>query len=463
MLAKSEHHWPQRKANLKMKTLRLSLGIALLAGASSWAQEASPPEDLFLSLQLEGPSTVREVRNAQLAAGEVSLRVYDASPKILPESVHVRALGALHDLRFRQQFVHFEILDQRRVLETLVGRDVTLKRHFEYGSETVEGVLLQSPTALTPHGERSVPVFVSSDDGRVRMLEDAEPILDVVPPGDWNRLRLDWRLQVARSDRYRFELTYLTAGLHFTPHYTLRLERGSERGHLLGLALVENATGMSFPGARVQLVTQTGSPRPYQATDSGSVPSTLPIEGVVTLPARQKTQVVFYERQDLPLRRVATLFPADHPQGKPGRDRTIGIFERLEIDSSEWSDSAVVLPAGPADVYQVEDDGRATLLARSQIGTTSGADAVYLAGDPIVGLVAQRSSSPSGPGQQHVIRIFSERTDTLFVEVMQPLGIRQVVRQSSVSPRLIQPSLAVFSISVPSGGIAELTYAVVHE
>jgi hypothetical protein len=217
------------------------------------AQDASAPEEVAITVGAGGASLVREVRSAQLVAGENRLRVFDVSPQIRPETAMLRALTAADALDLLEQSAWFEVLDVPRVLERLAGRPVDLLRFHESGVEELRGRLLFPPRVPGPHGDVPLPLYLEQDDGRIRLLDGAEIEIDALPPGDWNRLRLDWRVACRRPDRYRFELLYVSSGLQWRADHRLRIAADGTTCDFSSVATVENRTGKAWSGVKLSV------------------------------------------------------------------------------------------------------------------------------------------------------------------------------------------------------------------
>src|SRR5262245_14599250 len=101
--------------------LVLAAAPRFLPGSEARAQDASAPEEIELTVGADGLTAVREVRSAQIVAGESSLRVLDVAPQLLPESLALRALSNPELLELKQQTAWFEVLDGAKALERLGG------------------------------------------------------------------------------------------------------------------------------------------------------------------------------------------------------------------------------------------------------------------------------------------------------------------------------------------------------
>src|SRR5262249_3277403 len=83
-----------RMRNGTPSKLAAAVALACIAPAARALQDASAPEDVALTIRADGTAAIREVRSAQLVAGENRVRIYDVSPKIAAETVMVRSLAS---------------------------------------------------------------------------------------------------------------------------------------------------------------------------------------------------------------------------------------------------------------------------------------------------------------------------------------------------------------------------------
>ena len=412
---------------------------------------------------------IREVRTVQLVEGENRVRLYDFSPLLVPDSLHLRDLAQPGRLALRQQTLWWEILDTRRALESLVGRDVDVTTRLDtLNPEQIQGRLLMAPVSASPEGERDVPLFIETDEGDIHVLEDVELRLDDLPEGEFNRVRLEWIVAAATADRYRFELLYRTRGLRFESRTSLRLSEDRKQADLLCIGTVHNETGVTFPRAAVQLQDPQRRPRGYHASGpSRAAPSLYPVGGEVTLEARRSHQLVLAHRVGIEPGVQLALFPDGFVDEGVDPSGLLPVRSRIDLTNTAAQGLGVALPAGPVEVLQVDASRRPWLVARGTLAACEPGDMLFLPGEPVPGLQARRevarAEGRTGPSRNVTVRLYSERESTTSVEVMEPLELQETVRAASVAARLDHRGWALFRVQVPSQASVELTYTVVQE
>ena len=457
----------------RTRSMPFGLLALLIFPPSAGAQLTSPADELHLTLRRDRPGTIREVRNAQIAQGEVEIELLDVSPQILPETLHVRSLSFPDTIQVLEQRYVFEPLSRDRILELMIDQEISIVRHHQYGPERLTGRVVRPPTAAGPRGEHPVPLFLDTTDGKIHNLTSSDQVLDElvlddIPRGIWNRGRLVCQIRSQQTERHRLELTYETRGLDYSPHYTIRMEAGGTVADVSGWARIVNHTGMTFPRTRIQLEDTTVNERAWARPDGDSRASSqvYPVAAAVTLRARQTLQVAMVSAASVPVRRVPCLFPESMAAGKPSADGSIPVIERIEFNNSTTSGLGLALPAGPVQVYLMDRAGR-VLTHSGEVPPAVPGLPWFASAGPVPGVRALRharriTADAATQGTRHTVRIFNERPEALEVEVLQDLGVRQEIENSSITPDRQRPGWALFSLSVASGSSAELVYDVVR-
>lgn len=426
------------------------------------AQDASAPEEVAITVGAGGASLVREVRSAQLVAGENRLRVFDVSPQIRPETAMLRALTASDALDLLEQSAWFEVLDVERVLERLAGRPVDLLRFHESGVEELRGRLLFPPRVPGPNGDVPLPLYLEQDDGRIRLLDGAEIEIDALPPGDWNRLRLDWRVACRRPDRYRFELLYVSSGLHWRADHRLRIAADGATCDFSSVATVENRTGKAWSGVRLSLAEdppEEGAPVPWHLRPDPARRADARLHAVAenaALEPHSTVQHALAQVRDAPL----STTPSVRISRAEGQERT-AVVRRYELQDPDARGIGRALPAGAAQVVRVDRQNRPQLLAVGRNEAVADGEAPWFLGEPVEGLVAAISLAAGAPGATNVnVMLRSSRPDPVQVDVLCPIDLDETITGASTSPDRFRPQIARFVVGVAGHGRAELTFQI---
>jgi hypothetical protein len=432
--------------------VRSAVAFALACGnAQARApQDASAPEDVALTIRADGTAAVREVRSAQLVAGENRVRIYDVSPRIAPETVTLRSLATPDLLELREQAVWFEVLDPERALERLAGRPVALFRWHDGVQEKLEGRLLFPPVVPGPKGEVRLPLYLEQSDGKIRLLDTAEVELDSLPPGDWNRTRVDWRVACKRPDRYRFELTYMTAGLSWRADASLRASAGGDTADVAVVATIKNDTGLAWRQARVGFVEADGFVADARRPD-GERASALfhGFDDPVAIEPRRSVQVVLASAHDVPLVVAPTLFVRrDAPNG------AVPVVRRFDVVNAPGKGLGRALPAATGRVLLVDPKNRPVPCGESELAGAGVNDVLSFVGPVEPGLAAHVQTAADEKRRMLTIDVANDRAEACTVDVLVALDPWEAVAQSTPPAAGVRAGLARFAVPIAANSRA---------
>jgi hypothetical protein len=421
----------------------------VLAPSRATAQDASAPDEVELTVGADGTSVVREVRSAQVAAGDVRLRLFDVSPRLEPQTLTVRALAEPELLEVAQQTTWFEILDFPRALERTGGRPVQLLRWHDTELEKLEGHLLFPPVVPGPDGDVRLPLYLEQSDGSIRFLDGAELQLASLPPGDWNRTRVDLRLRCKRADRYRFETLYATRGLAWRADLTLRVAADGAHADLSALATIDNQTGVAWRNARLS-VAEADGPLPWsRRLQDGERASALlhPLAEGVTVEAHTAPQFTLAQARDVAVKSTPTLVV----QRDANAAARATVVRRFDLVDAAARGVTRALPGGTARVVTLDARSRPMLVSTRPFAPLGAGEPLHFLADTVAGVVASSEVAPRGDGTNTLrvrVRVASEREDRLDVDVLFPLRVGERVTGSHATDALFAPSIARVVVSV---------------
>ena len=423
-------------------------------------QDASAPEDVALTIRADGTAAVREVRSAQLVAGDNRVRIYDVSPRIVAETMAVRSLASPDLLELRDQTVWFEVLDAERALERLGGRPVALFRWHDGIQEKLEGRLLFPPVVPGPKGEVRLPLYLEQSDGHIRLLDGAEVELDALPPGDWNRTRVDWRVACKRPDRYRFELSYMTEGLAWRADASLRATAAGDAGDVAVVATIQNDTGLGWRQARVGFVEADGVVAEARRPD-GERASALfhAFDDPVAIEPRRSVQVVLASAHDVPLATAPTLFVR-----RDARNGAAQVVRRFDVVNAAGKGLGRALPAATARTLLVDAKNRPVPCGAFALPAAAVNDVLSFVGPVEPGLAASVEWAFDGKRRTLSVTLASERAADGAVDVLVELDpLESVVESTPAAPAadVARPGFARLAVPVAAHGraAAKLTLA----
>lgn len=416
----------------------------LLHGFAALLQDASTPEERTITVSDGGLATIREVRSAQLSAGRSALRVFDVAPLLLPETVAMRALQSPELVRLDEQSAWFEVLSVEKALESLAGRPVKLKRFHESTVESLTGRLLFPPVVGSPAGELRLPLYLEDAEGDIRLLDDAEIVLDSLPAGDWNRMRLDWKLDCQRADRYRIELLYATRGLEWHADWQLRVGSDGQHGDLAVTVTIVNGCGMALPGAR------------FAVQDAETLH---PVSDGATLEREGKLQAVIAQVRDVRLTATPTFPVARALPGRPAPPHDHGLrplLRRFDLDPAAAAKIGRALPGGDARTVVLDARNRPFATSSFRVAPTRGDGLPPFFAEPLAGLRATAVHAPGDGDESWLVVVSSTRAEPSDVDIAVPLAEHERLVPAEPAPHSRVIGWGLARLHVPARATAAL-------
>lgn len=459
------------------------LVLALLAGPTSRAA-VGRAHSVSLTVYNTDLALVREQRHVSLQVGDVVVRLDGVPEGLEPRSVQARFSAGDIVVPILDQTFRRDLLSSSRLLALHIGREVILVRDLPDGGEE------RTPaTLVTTEGG---PIFRIEDElhlhhpGRVILADDT---------GDLTvRPALEWALDVGRAGDHILDLSYLTGGLSWTTDYVISLADGREHLALSAWVSVDNRTGRTFENATLQLVAglvnrvfrRPVTPHPrtaraqvmeVQPSGGGFVDESLfdyhayTLQRRVTLPAQSTKQIALHLATEVPLtRRYVVTSSAPHAlsvgRGEPQRP---AVQVRVEFDNDTDHGLGLALPAGIARVYEESADGASRFVGEERLEHTPAGETVSLTVGRAFDVVVERRQTDyrdvGGSGRRSYEAAFrlelrNSKSDSVTVEVRESLHGRWKMLESSHPATRLDVSTAQFSVPVPAGGEAVLTYRV---
>lgn len=224
------------------------LATLLLAAPLARAQPLELGRDARTGLALtvyagRDLALVRDVRRAELPAGEHEVRFGDVPERLDPRTLALRAAEGA-PVTVREQSWRWDLASTDTLLARWIGREVELVETDErLRTRVTPATLLRADGGLVVRiGDRLVP----DPPGRLRL----PPTGDEVFP----RPTLRWRLGVPAAGARQLEATYATGGLGWSADYVAMLDAAETSVALTAWVTVTNASGTRFDDASLALV-----------------------------------------------------------------------------------------------------------------------------------------------------------------------------------------------------------------
>lgn len=480
-----------------------AIAVALsLAGGGSAARAADEipvlPEGAgSVSMTIHGGATavVRELRTATLPAGESVLAFPQVPQAAQAASVRLRAVDpdsggdASAGLTVLERALAADVPTRHRLLELSVGSGI--------------GVLVHDQGPEAPPRRVSATVLSVAEDvvlemeGVIRVGLPGDLVLDALPDGLRATPTLLATVRAEAAGPRRLALTYMTGGLTWTADYALDLGEAMTGGDLTGWATLTNTSGRTFREAAVTLASgEVAVPDPVvpdgsrammmraeadgMAAGAGGMPPVpegqaqagqhfYPLERPVTLAHRQTRQVALVNAPGIAVRPRHVLPAAgEHRVLHPGVANE-GVHARRDLVLTNTAEAGPgrPLPAGTVRVWQPGPDGTPRFLGADRIGAVPLGAEVTLSLGTDADVTAERIRTDfrrigdRATESDHLVVLRNGKPDTeVTVAVEARLPGDWTVTTESHAHRQEAADRVVWTVAVPAGGEARLTYGV---
>lgn len=448
------------------RTLLLPLAL-LLAPLAAHAQTAVAPPSARTELGLtvyDGFAVIRETRS--LPGGPATSILWPSVPPSLdPGTVVLRADD--RTLEIRRQLWEAP-LSSSAALASAVGSAVTLLG--EDGSRT-EAVLESADG----------PTFKVGD----RLLVGWPGAIELpAPPDATAGGALRWEL--AEPAPSPLTAAYLADGLSWAADYTAVL--GDDAMTLDGFVTVQNGTGLAFPDVLLQLVAGEvrraggdGGPQPVMmrmaemaASDEvgqaalGDV-HLYTVDRPVTLSAQGSTRISLFHAARVPMRREYVLSGQSWWYQSPAPDlpSTEHPQVRIRFENEGVAGEDQPLPAGALHTWREGESGRLQFSGGSFVPHTAAGEEIAVTLGAAFDLVAERVQTeyrqldPRTFESAWRIEIRNRgRSEASVLVVEQMPGFEWTIVEESRVHERIDAQVVRWTVPVPAGGAATLTYRV---
>ena len=351
------------------------LAVSLVAGAPAALASEAPAPRTAITIYNNNLALVQDSRQLELGAGRQRVEFPGVSAQIRPETVSLQAEG----LTVIEQNFDFDLLTPSALMENAVGSTVRLVRtNPATGQQVTETaqVLAANEGVVLRIGDR---IEVLRDDGLpVRVL------FDRIPPNLRARPTLSVLIDSATAGARTATLRYLTGGLAWRADYVGLFDERNERLELQGWVTLTNGSGVSYEGARTQLI--AGDPGSGQrfysgqelrgamigAGSGGRDASAFgdfhiyPLPEATTIAANQTKQVAFIDAPNVQARKVYLV----RAGGYGSNPTPQGADVHLRFSNSEAAGLGRALPQGTLRLYARDSQGRSQFIGEDGIGHT---------------------------------------------------------------------------------------------
>ncbi len=450
-------------------------------GLSAMAQELlTTPEDreaLSLTVYSDDLALVRDRRRVRMLSGQIDLAFTGISARIRPETARLYSDSPVKVLA---QNFDYALLTPQSLLEKAVGREIQVARIDPVSGEQqrLDATVLavtdgQTVFRIGPRIETSGP------------LSPWRFIFNELPEGLRERPTLTLELDSPRGGEQALELVYLSRGLSWRADYLATLNAAEDALSLTAWATVDNQSGSAYPQAQLQLVAGQVNQLPQEpppppgmvrmamasAPEDAMASETLfeyplyTLERPVTLAERQSKQVLMFETGPTPVSRRYRVQALPAYYGLQPGIQELPVTTLLHLENRK-PQLGRPLPAGALRVYRHDAEGRVQFVGEQAIGHTPEGRELEVALGGAFEITARRRQTdykqPSRESSEAAfeLELHNAKAEAVAVEVLETLGGDWRIVQESHPHRRQTASQVTWTVNVPAGGKATLSYRV---
>lgn len=474
----------------------LALAVVITPGCNkASAQSANktgvPRENVQLTIYKEDFAVVREDRPVDLQSGRTRVGLVDISKLLDQDSVmfnwpdkgaNADVVASTYDLG---------IPDSGKLLNKFIGHEVELVTYGQDGHEAdhQKGIL-----------QVAEPGNIVLKVGDKLLINPPGSIVAPTDQGVVAITQLSADIDSKAGGAAKLGMTYQTRGFSWNADYTATIDPGSDKAKIETWATVTNTTGISYPDAKLRFV--AGSPnratrathesfksQEYQAESLARAPAggaagtwysgrpeatgelyAYPVKSTATIASDQMNRVKMNSDDSLPIKRDYSIRLQDLSMYYNGYinnpDARISATLAISFKNDDASGLGAPLPAGAVRVYEPDASGAPQFIGAASIADTPKDASVYLTLSNVFDVYAQEKIVKSQRIDKRTTRRFAEITihnekaSATDVRIVQQVYGAIHMAEESTKGKKLNSGEYQWTINVPAGGQAKLTYAV---
>lgn len=357
------------------------------------------PNTTELTIYNQGLGFIKEVRVVKLKKGQQHVNVEDVAQLIDASSVALKVLNNPGSVSIFEQNYQYDLISPMAILNKSVGKRVRFTRTMGTSKESIEGVLLSSPTAVTNNGDGSSYSYnglvIKANDGRIILSPQGEIDVLEMPEGLISKPSLLWNLESDKDQDANMELSYLTNGFNWNANYVFTIdEKGT--GDLQGWVSLTNNCGLSFENAKLKLLAGDvnivrprgrsggfggGAPEMAMKMDAGMSEESLfeyhlyTLNRPATVKNKETKQLNLLEGAGIPFKKQIVFDSMAGFDNYYPNEGSIGVgalspMVKLKFVNDDKSHLGMPMPAGKVRLYSRDASGSVQFVGEDQINHT---------------------------------------------------------------------------------------------
>ena len=353
------------------------------------------PGSTEITVYNQGLGFIKDVRTIKLRSGQQNVVVEDVAQLIDATSVGFRCINNPGSVSILEQNYQYDLISPEAILQKSIGKRIRFTRTMGTAKESIEGILVSSPTSVTNTGNGSEVSYnglvIRTDDGKIILSPEGEIEVMEIPDGLISKPSLLWQLDSSSEQEAKMELSYLTKGMSWQANYVL-IVNSKGTGDLQGWVTLNNQSGMSFSDATLKLlagdvnVVQDGNGLEFRDKTVAMLKASASIGGspmreqslfeyhlyTLNRPAsvrnKESKQLSLLQGFDIPVQKVISFDSYADSDGPQTQDLDSSV--KIKFKNDEKSHLGMPMPAGKIRLYQRDASGSVQFLGENQINHT---------------------------------------------------------------------------------------------
>ncbi len=476
--------------------------VLVLLALAAWLATAAPvlqageQAAVAVTVYNSDLGVVKDVRTVKLSKGLCTLEFTDVAAKVDPSSVKLQDVLKPDAVQVLEQNFQYDLINPAKLLEKYLGKEIRLKVYNDQGElvRTDTGILLSTgsgadyPLNYPGRGGTGSPgsyAAVVKVGDKLELAPPGQVELPDLPGGLRIKPTLQWLLDSKVKGERKLEITYCTSGLTWRADYVLMLNEDDTQASLNGWVTLNNTSGTTYENAKLKLVAGT-----IHRVSRPSVNRGLEEYGyakAMAAPGGFK-QESFFEYHLYSLQRPTTLHDREVKQVSLLSTGDFKVSKQLEYTTSctyngdperldhpevklTFANSAanglgMPLPEGIVKVYKRDASGSRELVGEDRIEHTPRDEQVWLTlgksfdVTALKQVVGQRSLGNQVREYDCLVRLKNHKDTPVQVVVKQKMHGTWRLLKASAEGAKTDAYTEQWTLTVPAGGSAELTYTV---
>lgn len=473
------------------------MGVSAFIAGTLLATVGMSTKSTEVTVYNQGIGFVKENRLVQVKKGRQSVTVDGVAQLIDTTSVGFRSITSPGALSILEQNYRYDLISPQAILAKSVGKRVKVTRAFGNAKETVEGVLMSSPTSVVdgPNGLSSQynGMVVRADDGTIILSPIGEVSVMEMPTGLISTPSLLWELQSEKDGEEEIELSYITQGMKWDANYVFTLDPAGN-GDLQGWVTIDNNSGASFENAKLKLLAgevnlvRPAQPEMMMMKSRASAPGAAIADGFqeeslfeyhlytlgrpATVLNKERKQLSLLSGSDVPFRKRIIVdammgFNGYYPgEGEVGTGNQSPLV-KVEFVNDKKSGLGMPLPQGKVRIYQRDKSGSVQMLGEDSIRHTPRDEKISLNVGRSFDIVSQRKRtnykrlSDRSFEETFQIEVRNRKEESSTVHVYERHWGDWKITKKNLDFSKEDSNTAVFEVSLKANEVKTVEYTVV--